>query len=333
MPMPGYYSNLFDNMLALKEVQRKNIVTNVSIESRQQEMQKRQQDMQFAAEEQSQKRKEAQLLEQAFAGGSEFRQGMQEADTLMMQANKLADAGAKIMGVNPKRGAAMILEANTLKNSKSQQDLHNTNLAKVGNELLNTVAMKVTDQASTDDAVAELAKAGHIVPQRFRQWTSESQKYWNDRAAVSKQNVDMLKVDMAARRATIAADAESRLKKTAESEQKRKDDEAARKRAGQGQAVDIAAEKEYDRLRKDFELMEKPGFFADVYDRFEYDTLKARVQKAKDRAYGTGKAAEVTKSAGTKTTDALDSAAVTWAKANPDDPRSKKILDLNKGAK
>ena len=238
------------------------------------------------------------------------------------------------MGVNPKRGAAMILEANNLKTSKSQQDLHNANLAKVGNELLGTVAMKVTDQASTDDAVEELARAGHVVPVRFRKWNPDSQKYWESRAITSKQNVDMLKVDMAERRAVIAADAEARLKKTATDEQKRKDDEAARKRAGQGQALDVAAEKEYDRLRKEFELMEKPGWFTDKIDQSAYDEMKGRVQKAKDRAYGTGQAAA---KPGAKTehkdSTGLDSDAVAWAKANPNDPRSRKILELNRGVK
>jgi len=315
MPQPGYYSSLFDNMIALKNVQRQNMTAQVGVQNQQQEMQKRQQDMRFAEQDNQAKRKEEKLLEQAFAGGQEFRQGMQEADTLMMQADKLMAAGAKIMGVNPKRGAAMILEANTLKNSKSQQDLHNANLAKTGNELLNTVAMKVNDQASTDDAVEELAKAGHVVPMRFRKWNPDSQKYWESRAAVSKQNVDMLKVDLAEQRARIAADAEARLKKTATEETKRKDDEAARKRAGQGQAVDIAAEKEYDRLRKDFELMEKPSrFFADKIEEAEYNEMKSRVQKAKDRAYGTGEAAAKTNpamkaAAGNITKDAYDALA------------------------
>ena len=87
MPMPGYYSSLFDNMLNLKQMQRQNVTAMVGVQNQQQEIQKRQQDMQFAAEDNDRKRKEEKLLEQAFAGGQEFRQGMQQADTLMMQAD------------------------------------------------------------------------------------------------------------------------------------------------------------------------------------------------------------------------------------------------------
>ena len=324
MGQPGYYSTLFDNMLSLKEMQRKQVVSETAVASQRQEMQ-------FKAEDNDRQRREEQLLEQAFSGGQELRDGIEKSSNLMMQADKLAAAGARIMGINPKRGQAMIAEANTLKTGHAQQQLDNTKKVQADNELLNTVAMKVTDQASTDDAVVELARAGQVVPERFRKWNPDSQKYWESRASVSKQNIDALRIDMAERRATIASDAEKRLKAQSNAERKRKDDEAARKREGQGQALDIAAEKEYDRLRKDFELMEKPGWFSDKIETDEYEAARKRVEKAKERAYGTGERAA--KTVGKPAASAnlnMDSAAVAWAKSNPNDPRAKKIMELNK---
>ena len=324
MAEPGYYSALFDNMLSLKEMQRKQTVSETAVASQRQEMQ-------FKAEDQDRERREEQLLTQAFSGGQELRDGIEKSSNLMMQADRLAAAGARIMGINPKRGQAMIAEANTLRTGHAQQQLDNTRKVQADNELLNTVAMKVTDQASTDDAVVELARAGQVVPERFRKWGPDSQKYWESRASVSKQNIDALRIDMAERRATIAADAEKRLSEQGKADQKRKDDEAARKREGQSQAIDIAAEKEYDRLRKDFEVMEKPGWFSDKNDTDEYEAAKKRVEKAKERAYGTGeRAAKINGKPAANTNMNTDSAAVAWAKSNPNDPRAKKIMELNK---
>jgi hypothetical protein len=243
MPDPGYYSALFQDTLELRQTQQQDVLAKERLQKMSMEKQK----MQMQQQERS-------LMMQAFQGGSDLRGGMDEATNLQITAQKLRSVGQRIMPFDPAKGTAMIREAGNLVNQKGMTDLRNAEVARKKNEILYTTAITVNDQASLNDAVGELAKAGVVVPPQYRQWGPEAQKYWGSRATIAKRNLDMIRADASGKRVDIQQQAKERRDREAKIRDVQRDQEAERKRIGveigalrgKGAAIDPVLQKQYD---------------------------------------------------------------------------------------
>lgn len=233
--MPGYYSGLLEGMQGAQQIKASQTMQA-----------ERQQTMQLNAQRFAQQQQERQLMMQAFQGGAEARSGLEDADNLNAAAKRLAAVGQRIMGVDPAKGIAMVKEAGTLRQQASQQGLRNIEIAQKKNEVLATTAMLVQDQTSLNDAVSELSREGIVVPPKYRQWGPEAQKWWGSRAATSKKNIELMRIDQSEQRTKIAADAEARKEGEVKAKAGDKDRTDELKRHGEYMKIHQAIKSEYD---------------------------------------------------------------------------------------
>jgi hypothetical protein len=237
--MPGYYSGLLEGMQGAQQIKASQTMQA-----------ERQQTIQMNAQNMALQQQERQLMMQAFQGGAEARSGMEDADSLNAAAKKMAAVGQRIMGLDPAKGISMLREAGTLRQQASQQGLRNIEIAQKKNELLGNTATLVQDQTSLNDAVMELSKEGVVVPPKYRQWNPESQKWWNSRAAISKKNIELMRIDQSEQRTKIAADAETRKEAEGKVKAGAKDREDELKRHGEYMKGYKAIQSEYDKATK-----------------------------------------------------------------------------------
>jgi hypothetical protein len=298
MPDPGYYSALFQDTLEIRQSQQQDALA----QERLQKIGMERQQMQMQQQERG-------LMMQAFQGGSQTRAGLQQASDLEEQASKMSATAQRLMRMGfVKDGLAMQKEAGALRTQKGMQDLHNTEAVQKKLELRGQVAMTVNDQGSLNDAIGELAKVGDIVPPKYRQWGPEAQKWWESMANSSKKGMADLRL----------RDAEQRLQIQAlEEERKREHDKAT------GQHQDAAdARARLKMLEK--EHPEEPGMWATDEETTQYKEYQQDLKDLRKQVYGgtaSRKPAETSQ----------DAAAREWAKANPNDPRSKRILEKLNG--
>lgn len=248
--MPGYYSGLLKGMMGVQELKDSETLR-----------QERQQTMQIRAGEMRRQQQERDLMMQAFQGGADVRQGLEDSQDLSAQARKLSAIAARIMPFDPARGTAMMKEAGSMRAQKSLQDVRNIEATVKKNEVLGTTAIGVQDQASLNDAVEELARAGIPVPPKYRTWGPEAQKWWESRARVAKRNLEALKVDASVVRAQATRDAEDRKLEADKRKAAEDDRKAERARIGQeisalrgkASALDPKVAAEFDNILKRLE--------------------------------------------------------------------------------
>lgn len=239
--MPGYYGTLLSDMVEGQKMaeSKQRIIDGQML------AQERQQTIGMRAREEQRQREEESILRQAYMGNADTRTGIAASSDLMLQAQRMSQAAARIMPFDPAKGTAMLKAASDIQQHKGMQDIHNVELIQKKNELFRDVANEVSDQESLDRAVETLTKAGNPVPPKYRVWNLETQKYWDEKAALSKRNIDMLKVELMEQRAKQQAEANKATIELKKRDEDRKDRSAEERRTALSEP---RMEKEYERL-------------------------------------------------------------------------------------
>jgi hypothetical protein len=238
--MPGYYSGLLEGMLAKQQIQGEQALT-----------QERMQKIEIGKRNMALQDQERQLMMQAFSGGADARVGLEQAQDLQARADRLSAVARRILPFNPKVGLDMMKESDAIKSQKALQDQRNVAIAAKKNELLGTVAMTVTDQASLNDAVQELTQNGIAPPPpKYRTWGPEAQQWWSARARIAKRNLDSLRTDATLQRAQTAEEEAQRKTEHDRVRSAEKDREDELRRHGEYMKVESAIHREYTAAEK-----------------------------------------------------------------------------------
>lgn len=95
-------------------------------------------------------------------------------------SQQYADAGRRLMGVNPKDGLSLMKESDALRTQGDQAQVERLKADHLRDQYLGTVAAGVSDQNSLDEAKTVFAKQGKTIPAKYQTWGAAT-KSWLER--------------------------------------------------------------------------------------------------------------------------------------------------------
>jgi hypothetical protein len=150
----------------------------------------------LAKQEQTNAKKEMSLMSQMFASGAPERQAKADAGQEEALAEKFTKLGETLIAIDPKKGMEYIKLGSDFKSKAQQRVGTDLEIKAKKAQMLGEVASFVQDDESAQQAVADFAKLGREVPERFRNFsTPEAKEYWTNQKSFAKNYAVSLKAD------------------------------------------------------------------------------------------------------------------------------------------
>jgi hypothetical protein len=223
----GYYSGLYEGLDKIANIQNRRADTEMDIARTQALREEAAREQAKFAVDQRQKL----LLNNALMGTAAEVQARGNVQGIDGQADVLTKLGNRILGIDPKLGLQFLNQAGDLTAQSAIAKYNGMRTEAAKGDYLADVAYGIKDQATLDDGIERLSKAGVVVPPQFQVWNPETERYFQLKGMASKQRASQLKAEATATRAETGAQAETRK---AENQTRRLDQidrEQARKQA------------------------------------------------------------------------------------------------------